>query len=282
MGHHYLPQYYLKGFSDDDGMIWVYEKGSEKKFNTQVKSAANITNLYSADLEQYMADNIEGPANIVLEKIRNKVPVEDNDKEVLSGYIIAIWKRVPKALERFKESAPRVGNEMYKKICDDLTVMASREPDKAEFVEKNKERIRAIIDDLADDPPKDLWQYNIPPEKTPQSVAALNRMNWQFLVINDRDREIFLTCDNPVFFFQSIGIGNRESELTFPLSSKIALWATWRDDLPEYYVQATKQAIREINRRTVSNASRYVFHSKDEDWIKNLITKRTWQLHRLL
>jgi hypothetical protein len=282
MGHHYLPQYYLKGFSDTGGMIWVYEKESGKTFNTQVKNVANITNLYSEDFEQYMADNIEGPANIVLEKIRSKLPVEDNDKNVLSGYIMAIWKRVPKALERFKKSAPRVGNEMYKKICEDLTIMASQEPDKAESVEKNKEKIKAIIDDLTDDPPKDLWQYNIPPERTPLSVAALNRMNWQFLVINNGDREVFLTCDNPVFFFQNIGIGNPESELTFPVSSKIALLATWRDDFPRDYVQTTKQAIREINRRSVSNASRYVLHSKDEAWIRAIITKRTWQLHRLL
>lgn len=44
MGDHYVPQYYLKGFSQNNGKsIWVYDKEEGSKIQTQVKSIANIT-----------------------------------------------------------------------------------------------------------------------------------------------------------------------------------------------------------------------------------------------
>jgi len=66
MGDHYVPQYYLKGFSQNEGKrIWIYDKTDGVKFPTQVKSIANITEFYSREVEQYLANTIEGPANKV-------------------------------------------------------------------------------------------------------------------------------------------------------------------------------------------------------------------------
>ena len=50
MGHHYPPQYYLKGFTESvDNMLWAYEKGTGKKINIQIENLANITNFYSQE-----------------------------------------------------------------------------------------------------------------------------------------------------------------------------------------------------------------------------------------
>jgi uncharacterized protein DUF4238 len=79
-------------------------------------------------------------------------------------------------------------------------------------------------------------------------------MTWQFLTCGSG--QVFLTCDNPVFYFEEIGIGKPYSEVTVPLSSQIALWANWRQDLKEGFVPTTSQAVKEINRRTVTRAAR--------------------------
>jgi len=72
MGHHYIPQYYLKGFtSSDDDMIWVYEKGGSLKYRANVKIIAQKPNYYSPEVERYLANNIEDPANSVIKKIRD-------------------------------------------------------------------------------------------------------------------------------------------------------------------------------------------------------------------
>ncbi|MFC1614100.1 DUF4238 domain-containing protein, partial [Gemmatimonadota bacterium] len=67
MGHHYIPQYYLKGFSESDSnLLWAYEKGVGNKFRTQIKKIANITKFYPTETEKYLAEKIEGPANSVI------------------------------------------------------------------------------------------------------------------------------------------------------------------------------------------------------------------------
>ena len=78
-----------------------------------------------------------------------------------------------------------------------------------------------------------------------------------------------------------MGIGNPESEVTFPISSHIALWATWRFDLKEGYFPTNSQVVKELNRRTCSTATRFVFHSHMEDWVLPLLIKDRLQLNML-
>jgi len=135
-------------------------------------------------------------------------------------------------------------------------------------------------DRYAQDPPKEVWLSTIPPERSPRLVAAIRGMTWRFLTFDGQPA--FLTSDNPVFYFAGIGLAKPESEITFPISSHITLWATWRQDLLEGYFPTTERVVKEINRRTASNATRYVFHCADEDWILPFLLTGKWQLHRLV
>ena len=69
-----------------------------------------------------------------------------------------------------------------------------------------------------------------------------------------------------------MGIGKPESEVTFPVSSNIVLWATWRKDIKETYSVIHKQAIKEVNRRTATNTTRFAYHAKEEAWIPKFLT----------
>jgi hypothetical protein len=57
MGHHSIPQHYLKGFCDpsDASLIWVYEKGSKRIFSSSIKSLANENNRWPENIEKYLA-----------------------------------------------------------------------------------------------------------------------------------------------------------------------------------------------------------------------------------
>lgn len=82
MGNHYVPRYYLKGFSQDDGKsICAYDKNERRCFATQVKSIANETDFYSPEVEEYLANSIEAPANGVLKKIRDRIEISADDKK---------------------------------------------------------------------------------------------------------------------------------------------------------------------------------------------------------
>ncbi|WAC08087.1 MAG: DUF4238 domain-containing protein [Thermodesulfobacteriota bacterium] len=280
MGHHYLPQYYLKGFTETpDNMLWAYEKGTGNKFNTQIKSLANITDFYSEETEQYLANDIEGPANEVLDKIRSRHLISEEDKNTFAEYMAVMWKRVPRAKEYLKNMAPRLADEIGKKLSTDLSYIVEQAPEKTEFIEKRQKEIDDILAIYATDPPKDIWLGNIPPERTPRIVEAMKAMTWTFWEFDQYPA--FLTCDNPVFYFTWMGVGKKESEISFPISSHIVLWATWRADLPRNFITASSQIVKEMNRRIVHNANRFAFHCRDEHWIVPFIKKEIWKLNRI-
>lgn len=280
MGDHYVPRYYLKGFSQNDGKtIYVYDKTDRRCFVTQVKSIANETDFYSPEVEEYLANTIETPANRILNKIREKVAISVIDKQILSAYIICMMKRVPEGKKRFNELAPGTAETIRQKLDDWLNLAAAEYSHKRELIEKRRTEIGEILDRFAKNPPKKIWLTNMPPEKSPRLFAALSSMTWCFLVFDDYPA--FLTSDNPIFFFTSMGIGKPESEVSFPISSNIVLWANWRTDLKEGYFTASAQVIKELNRRTCSIATRFVFHSQIEDWVLPQLTKGRWKLNML-
>jgi len=280
MGDHYIPQYYLKGFTGDRDLIWVYEKGSARKFGTLVKNIAHENGYYSPELEQYLANEIEEPANSVLAKIRKKKPITTSDKIKLSDYMVAMLKRVPDSKRRLKQRAPQITSTIRMEIDNKIQDILATNPNKAEAIEKRRSEIHDVLDKYAKDPPKNVWLSTIPPHTSSQPIELIQKMTWMFLVYDKESA--FFTSDNPVFFFSGLGIGNAESEITFPVSSNIVLWANWRSDLREGYHRTTVQIVKEINRRTASKATRYVYHAADEKWIPAFVNKSKYELHMLM
>jgi hypothetical protein len=280
MGDHYIPQYYLKGFTGNDDLIWVYEKGNQRKFVTRVKNIAHENDFYSREIEQYLANEVEAPANQVLSKIRSREPLLSSDKLALSTYMVALLKRVPDSKRRLKQRAPEITQKMRADIDSKIINIITAEPAKTEYLERKRSAIHGILDKYAKDPPKKVWLNTIPPDTASKPLELMQQMTWLFLVYESA--RVFITSDNPVFFFAGLGIGNAESEITFPISSNIILWANWRSDLQDGYYKATMQVVKEMNRRTASKTTRYIYHAEDERWIPDFMNKENHKLHMLL
>lgn len=277
MGKHYIPRYYLSGFTQNSKppLIWVYKKGSSKVFATQIKNVAHETDYFPDNFETYLANDIEAPANIVLRKIRERKIITTEDKIILSNYIVVLRKRVPESKKRLKEEAPKISDEIKKKLFKKIEDLKIKNPSKANLLEKRRREAQDILEKFKDNPPEEAWRSAIRPEMTPRMSEALSKMTWRFFVCEEPNA--FLTNDNPIFIFRHIGIGNKYSELTFPISNYITLWATWRL-LDEGYFPANNQVVKEINRRTASVATRYIYFSKERDWVITLANKKE---HRL-
>jgi hypothetical protein len=56
MGHHYVPQKYLRGFAElgNDDAIWMYDKKLRKFTNPGIKSVAQEAGFYSEEVEQQL------------------------------------------------------------------------------------------------------------------------------------------------------------------------------------------------------------------------------------
>lgn len=278
MGNHYVPQYYLKGFSADGGeTVWAYDKADRRVYRAHTRNVATQTRFYSADLESYLANSVEDPAKPVIEKIRARVQISIQEKQTLAAYMICMMNRVPEGKKRTKLRAPSVKDEVIADIDRRLNVFLRQNPHQAELVEKRRSETHELIERYAKDAPDDLWFRTILRAKQSQVLPLLSSMTWRFLTF---DRyPAFITSDNPVFFFTENGLVSPDSELSFPISSHVSLWATHRSDFQDGFSATTEQAVKELNRRTASRATRFAFHSIEEPWVMTLLTRRSPQLH---
>ncbi len=281
MGQHYIPKYYLEGFTEfpTSSNIWVYEKGSNRIFKTAIKTIANENNRWPKSVEEYLADQIEAPANLVLDRIRNRQPISQIDMDTLSAYMVIMLQRVPKGLERTKTKAPEVLDKVFNDVKAEITRLISEHPSKEAILQKRLQELPSLKLKYENDFPIEVWYQNLKPDALPQIRTILPTMTWVFFTSDKK--QPFLTNDNPFFFFEGFGIGRPESEITFPISSTITLWATWHKNVREGYISAKDHVIREFNRRTASAATKYVYYSEEAQWVVNLINKKNLRLNRL-
>lgn len=95
MGHHYIPQKYLRMFSERNEQIWCYEKGTGRVFLSNIKNVAQENKLYSHELEASFQKEIEDPCIPAFEKISTKEILNDDDKKKLSAYVFSLLIRKP-------------------------------------------------------------------------------------------------------------------------------------------------------------------------------------------
>jgi len=277
MGHHFAPQHYLKAFTRG-GTIWAYDKLECCKFQTQVKAVANETGLYTEDLENWLEREVEAPAQPVLNKIRERISIDEEDRQWLAKYIVVQWKRVPKARERTIARLPQAVQEVAATLNAELDALLELQPDAHENVASLRDRLAQEMRRNLVSPGPEIWHNSIGIHTSPRVVDSLMSMNWLFLHTGE---SLFLTSDNPVFFFEFEGIARPTSELTFPISNTIALWASRDKRLASQFIPASSQVVKEINRRTVFNSTRFVYSAIDESWILPFVTKRTHILSRI-
>jgi hypothetical protein len=280
MGNHFIPKYYLKGFANDDERDYIhcYVRLENRHFRSNLVKIAQENNLYSDTTEDILTRTIEQPCIPIFEKICAKEPLEPIERLFLTDYIIIMKFRTPaqrdSTLERIdEESEPYTEN--LKNWLHTIAISKTPLSEKANcFLEQiGRKKLQDIVD------PKQVWEFTLNPEKYPQTRKAIFSMYWHFFVHRDR---VFLTCDNPFFYFKEIGLAHNQTEITFPISSNIALLATWQQRGHSLYSNPTDSTIRQINKRTVANASKFIFSHDYVDWKLKLANKPCIEFQKLL
>lgn len=257
MGKHYVPQFFLQGFTRH-GRFLVFDKTKTKWFPSQPKSVANEGDLWSDEIETFVTENIENPANHAIEQLRNRLQLSPQDREALARYIAFLWKRVPANREQFNGNIPEVSERIRAEL--NLTLKTANQ----------KAVANAYIDKLIAERPPELWQASIRTGFTRDVPGAITNMQWQVLHTDD---QLYLASDNPLFFFRSDGIGQPTSEITLPLGSRSALVGHNRSRGGPLHIDASPCHVKEINRRTVSKAMRFIFAEEQLPWMTPFVEK---------
>lgn len=286
--HHYIPKYYLRGFESKEGeFLWIYDKnkkivfpntaentGCESDFYSYVKlSGQRDTNTY----EDFLANRVESPANSVIRKLRNQEKITSKEKRILAKYMAIMIKRVPMSREMVENLKPNVIKEVAEDIELQFKIIEKINPDLKDKIGERRRQVKNIFEKVKLETPKEVILKAMD-TKNSMVEEALYNMNWRFLISKDLN---FLTSDNPCFFFKDIGIGNFNSEVSFPISKNMVIFASWRNNIAESYYLVNSNIVKEINRRTIYNATRYVYSPNNEDWIMYIIKKSMIKLNRI-
>ena len=238
------------------------------------KRVAQQSSFYDRETEQRLANEIENPANPVLQKVRNRETLGPEEKETLCRYIAVMDTRIPEGKRRVRATFRRESKPLLEWFNEYLSTLAGPNASKSRSVEVLKRRVQQLCETWSENPPDGIWQSVILSRQKSSSVKAMSSMTWCFLIANLG--ESFVTSDNPIFIFRHLGIGHEESELTFPISSDIALFASHLQDWPDgCFIPASQVVTRQVNLRTVRQASRYVFHHCEASWVFKLANTKT-------
>lgn len=111
--NHYIPQFYLKGFLDHnvepprEPSLWILDKKKGELRQKGTKKAARIYGYYDLKLitgeittavETFFSKQIENPAALILRKILNYEPINDDERFQFSEFIYYSLVRVPNFL----------------------------------------------------------------------------------------------------------------------------------------------------------------------------------------
>jgi hypothetical protein len=290
--HHVIPKLFLQGFAETENssFIWVYEKGKDyflrgskghhNPRRVSLRKAGAIQDFYSfktgegeVDFDTYEneLEKLEKPSDSILRKLRSFDRINVQEKEIFAEYVFLMLKRVEQRRKLLEDRFPEIYQSVSSSILDPLEWQIDVAVLRRDFVSfmqlsklynRFKHELESRRDTILDSGV--LLQSLV--MKSPLGLEKrISEMTWQFLVAPPGYG--YLTGDNPVF---CPGLKHPYAEVSFPISSRVALVMTWHDLEEELRIARPAEVI-EINRRTIEVAQKQVYYSSAETWVVDLI-----------
>jgi hypothetical protein len=277
--HHYLPQFYLRGFSTDGKRIYQIEKRTSHGYTCSIRDAAAIRDYHELD-----GPNVEDPN-----------AVEKRLAEMETQLATALARVLQRGLATPDDHASvvqlvallRVRIPAFKAHIDAFLQQVVRSV--GLIMQRNGE-LPAV--------PKGLEDV-LRVENLSISIANWKCLEYMFTLAADRrilellgamrpsvlrtpDHAVFLTCDQPVAVYHPAawptdaygggGLADPATEVSVPLSSQALLLLSRAAD-PAADRVATSEEVAEFNRRTVVMADSLVFAPEASKWAVETVAR---------
>lgn len=270
---HFVPRCYLSEFvdpntpEDREPYIWVFDKDGREKRNKAPTNVFTEKYLYTIEFQGKkdftIEDNlskIEAKFSRVMKTIKKKEPLSEQEHAYLCIFIAAQLQRTL----RFKRNQ----EGFIQQLIDHGKQMALAHGSNADAFVNEWEEYK-----------KDVHKLQLM-EGLPFLANTLKRMNIAFLCSPDIVRHPYITSDDPCVLFNpdlqwqrflSPGFGQKNVQLTLPLSPEITVMFTWA----RYhgYGLLTGSQVEDLNRMTRAHCdNEFVsrFPKKKGVWFRRL------------
>jgi len=295
---HIVPKCYLENFTNKDGFLWALTSNGDEDKVIRIKPKNILTenSFYSIKFDSgeksfFIEDtlsNIEGAfSSIFKNKISKRLPLTPEERAQVSIFIASMKHRTKVDRESMRKS----WSDLDKKL-DEWRKHFEANPKAKCFSERmfpaeekdsfSQDEVREVLENF------DNFHSISLIDNLAYIANIIFQMKWGFIMPEDENDE-FITSDHPCVIFRPESIkkyGHRafgsapglvynDTELTIPLSSKVAIMTGWQIE-KEAYVPMPTSFVEQINIRSIAYAQEKIIASKKE-MIENIQEIRGFQ-----
>ena len=285
MDHHFVPQFYLRGFRDtkiptqQGPRVWVADLKEQTIQLRAPKSVAYRVDYYALpdpaqaqELEKALGRIESDAAPVVARLLGGQLDLGDQARAYLANFMALLVTRGPFFRDKVEDVSAQVMERMMMATVRNPARFerSFREANAgkeltSEHIEATRQRILASGVEATARPVVSL----LPLVRVANRVLPLLlKMEWAFFVAGGEMK--FLTCDTPLSWVDptlppgplGAGLAMRNVEVTFPVGPRLCLIATWREGNTGH-AQVDDEIVHQIKRRRVDFSSRFVFSDSE-------------------
>jgi len=283
ISHHHTPRVYLQRFTSrkPKNQLWEYDltNGAAKQ-STPVKSGCedyyNSVVLTDGRRDDETIEKafhpLENDLPKLFEAVRNRQEMTEELWGVFFAFVAIQEARCPSTLRTIHDFQRQIHQSGFEMVCNRSVEFRKKlthagvEPDRAaaEF-ELQASKGSALLLSL---------------QAIEETARILSRLRWGFICAPHG--KFFFTSDRPMCRWVSRnkrtiytgGLADRDAEITFPLSRAVCACGHWTKSWPNTYNETSFGMVDTINRRTVWNASQFIYGPRMDIHIMELVKNR--------
>ncbi len=280
MGKHYIPQEYLRGFAADalQTFVWMYDKQAGEWRRPAISKAAQQRDYFTPEVENQLNERVESRGHRALGTLRTEHALDSEMGGDLLSYIAVMLMRVPRRRRQSLAIVPGSIESVINRTRDELSGLRSAGTETR--ISELQEELGRIEAGMRGKISAEMQEEVDSPWPTRKILEGIHSMCWRLVTVPEGSP--LITSDNPVFYFSEYGIGSAASEVTFPISPRVALLGSRQGPQGEVIVLRGKRPIaKEIARRMVVGADRFIFASYPHPWVAKISGKTEVDLTRI-
>lgn len=262
--HHYLPRFYLRGFSSNSRSLIQIEKASGRASRCSINDVASIRDYHRLDAEdvkdpfelERRLSSIEGELAVAVQRALESGISDLTTHARLVELVSMLRVRIPAMKAAIEESLRQVVRSTGLIMARSGTLPPP--PPGLEDALK--------MDELNIEISNWICLQHMFRLAADEDVLRL-LLSMRPRLVHTPENSLFVTCDQPVAVFspsaklsrtEGVALTEPDVQISLPLSRDTLLLLHWREEEPLSTV-ATAEEVEEYNRRTVIMATNYVF-----------------------
>ena len=275
--HHYVPQFYLRGFYDSTDRLHVYDRLKQRyskpltsksiAFEAGYYFIENDSSKESADIE-YLLGTFETKAQPVIAKLIQGIDITRDERIAMAAFVALQSQRVPHVEKRLRESSHKAGLALMKESAKRgyFSSLIKGKYSNGSTPFPNPEEIDAYMIKAIDEgritqtlPKNNVIRFML------EAAAKLEvgYFNNDWIIVEAPSGSAFITSDNPV---ANIGKGflGPDSIRVFPINKNVSLVIGNSGTPTQYRRRASKREVKGINDAIAERSDRYIIGSNEQ------------------